>query len=163
MNNTENIGRKVWLLEDKGAYCICKKDKTYLVVAIVEPKHNLPDGSVNTDWCDHFILQREDGTLFHEREYQCVVTPDESIKDISSRFYDCLRHNHLYPDEVYPNDDAENPESIIVHIDWGDWKHDHGWCDVLMGYLGYTCGDEQVTDENGSDCYSSTHYYYKVA
>jgi hypothetical protein len=32
-----------------------------------------------------------------------------------------------------------------------------------MEYLGYASGGQIVTEENGSDCYSATHYFYKVA
>jgi hypothetical protein len=46
-----------------------------------------------------------------------------------------------------------------VHIAWGDWKHSHAWCDVLMKYLGYELVNEIVTEENGSDAYSSEHWY----
>lgn len=49
--------------------------------------------------------------------------------------------------------------SISVEIVWGDWKHDHAYCDYLMREKGYILMDEQVTEENGSDCYSSIHYY----
>lgn len=48
---------------------------------------------------------------------------------------------------------------IDVNIEWGDWKHDHAYCDELMAELGYELDNESETDEDGSDCYSSTHTY----
>ena len=51
---------------------------------------------------------------------------------------------------------------ISVEIEWGDWKHDHGYCDYLMKENGYICTDEQVTENDGSDCYSSIHNYEKI-
>ena len=48
-----------------------------------------------------------------------------------------------------------------VHISWGDWKHDHGWLDSLMGYIDYEAFNEIVTEENGSDCYSSEHIFVR--
>ena len=49
---------------------------------------------------------------------------------------------------------------ISISINWGDWKHDHLYIDQLMqGVFGLTCIKEEVTDEDGSDCYSATHYY----
>ena len=65
-----------------------------------------------------------------------------------------LHENNLYC-EVYEHING----SISVEIDWGDWKHDHAYCDYLMKERGYVLMDEQVTEENGSDCYSSIHYY----
>jgi hypothetical protein len=60
------------------------------------------------------------------------------------------------PCEVFaPKDNS----FIDVNIEWGDWKHDHLCCDKLMEELGYTLDNECVTDEDGSDCYSSTHTY----
>lgn len=50
-----------------------------------------------------------------------------------------------------------------VHIEWGDWKHDHARLDYLMANIGYMKTNEEVTDEDGSDCYSATHYYEQVA
>ena len=46
-----------------------------------------------------------------------------------------------------------------INIEDGDWKHDHGYCDYLMGELGYKCIKEEVTDEHGDDWYSSVHTY----
>ena len=46
-----------------------------------------------------------------------------------------------------------------VNIEWGDWKHDHGYCDYLMSEIGYVKINEATTEENGSDCYSAIHRY----
>lgn len=48
---------------------------------------------------------------------------------------------------------------ISICIEWGDWKHDHLYCDHLMKTLGYTCYDEEETETDGSDCYSAIHNY----
>ena len=52
-------------------------------------------------------------------------------------------------------------EQIEIEIEWGDWKHDHLCCDHIMRENGYTLINEVVTEENGSDTYSSIHYYRK--
>ena len=71
---------------------------------------------------------------------------------------------YLYDNGVSSVVDAgETAEGAVVEIEWGDWKHDHMWCDELMGYLGYTLTDEIETEENGSDCYSAERYYEKVS
>lgn len=66
--------------------------------------------------------------------------------------------NTLNKDGIY-SDVSYDDEHIMVHISWGDWKHDHLRCDYLLGNLGLTCVDVIVTEEDGSDCYSAIHYY----
>lgn len=46
-----------------------------------------------------------------------------------------------------------------ITINWGDWKHDHMFCDYLMEQKGYVRIAEVVTEEDGSDAYSSVHRY----
>lgn len=53
---------------------------------------------------------------------------------------------------------------IEVEITWGDWKHTHLRTDYLIGdYLnskGISCiKSECTTEDDGSDTYSSIHYY----
>lgn len=54
---------------------------------------------------------------------------------------------------------------LEVEINWGDWKHEHLRCNWLMEeflesqglrLLHHTC---EVTEEDGSDCYSGIHKY----
>ena len=55
----------------------------------------------------------------------------------------------------------KTPEGYNSEIEWGDWKHDHKFCDDLMRVLGYDLLQEELTEEDGSDCYSAIHYYVK--
>lgn len=73
----------------------------------------------------------------------------------------------LLDDEQVGNEVGIDPISrvIIVEITWGDWKHDHLRCDFLVGdYLNshsiHYMKDEDLTEEDGSDTYSSIHHYY---
>lgn len=71
-----------------------------------------------------------------------------------------LRDNNFYYEvDIYD-------DKIYVEITWGDWKHDHGWCDYLIEdffnkkpEIYKVIGTVNVTEENGSDCYSATHIY----
>lgn len=54
----------------------------------------------------------------------------------------------------------EAVKSIRITIR-GDWKHSHLATDWVMKNLGYTLDEEIVTEEDGSDWYSSMHYYSK--
>ena len=68
--------------------------------------------------------------------------------------------NYLNKNGVFGEID-ETDDFIIVHILWGDWKHEHAYCDYLMEKKGYKLVREKVTEQNGSDCYSSAHLYLK--
>lgn len=51
--------------------------------------------------------------------------------------------------------------TVYVEINWGDWKHEHLRCRYLMNELGYQQDYVDVTEEDGSDCYSAIHTYIK--
>lgn len=65
-----------------------------------------------------------------------------------------FKEHNLFVDEI-----SEDKGHIVISIDWGDWKHEHGYCDYLMTQLGYIVVSQHVTEEDGSDCYSADHYY----
>lgn len=150
----EKIGKSVWTLEGNHGIFHINKGQKYLVVGVVEPHHTLPDGSINNDWDNHLVLQAEDGAITSKMDCYCVVCPDESIKDIDRRIDKYLSDNMVYGD-VYTTTEGQ----IMVYISFGDWKHEHGWCDELMGYIGYGYDDAIVTEEDGSDTFSAERYY----
>ena len=70
---------------------------------------------------------------------------------------------YLKENEIF-GEVAEWNNQIVISIEWGDWKHDHAYLDYLVtNYLilkgiGYVAS-EVVDEEDGSDCYSATHYF----
>ena len=68
-----------------------------------------------------------------------------------------MRNNSLHG-EVY--DESDNV--VAVEIIWGDWKHNHLRLDWLvqkeMPELKKV--QEEVTEEDGSDCYCAIHRFY---
>lgn len=104
------------------------------------------------DWCQHYIIRDKDGNEKEIREVDCVATPRENCSCEDERIAKFLEDNGVYA-EVY------TPHIIVNVLINGDWKHDHRWGDVLMGYLGYKKVNEEVTEENGSDWYGSIHRY----
>ena len=56
----------------------------------------------------------------------------------------------------------ERNNVVAVEITWGDWKHQHAHLDYLikeqMPELKKVV--EEVTEEDGSDCYSAIHRFY---
>lgn len=69
-----------------------------------------------------------------------------------------LRNGKLYG-EVQTTADGK----IAIDIEWGDWKHEHGYLKYLMKQNGYIHLGEEVTEEDGSDCYSASHTFMFLA
>lgn len=149
------IGRKVHRLVKKNENSIfytLDKEHTYEIVRV------LGYDEVKNDYCRHFIIK--DAVVQMEvREFECVFIPD-TTKEETDMLYHYLKDNGVYADVFHYT--TEVP-AIVVSIYWGDWKHQHGWAEDLMGYLGYTEIGNKVTEENGSDCYSADHYFIKSA
>jgi hypothetical protein len=160
-----NNGTKVWILEE-GHYGIhhINKEKKWFVVGKIARNEILPNGKVNDDYDYHYLLLSEDGkTKTSVLNWYCVACPDEK-REGADQIYNYLKDNGIYCEDVYTNKFYEMEKGeIAVSISWGDWKHDHGWCDMLMGYIGYDRVGLVVTEEDGSDCYSADHFYSKVA
>ena len=51
--------------------------------------------------------------------------------------------------------------ALCIYIQFGDWKKDHEYIDYIMGQNCYVKIDEEITREDGSDCYDSIHCYRK--
>ena len=147
---TNPIGKAVYELIERNYSWNIDKSKTHTITAV--KKYD----EVN-DYCNHYVIKDEQGNEKEVREYAVVFCPDPAIKNEDERLAKCLSDNGIYAD-VYTNSEGQ----VLVSISWGDWKHEHGWCRSLMGYLGYTEDDVIVTEDNGSDCYSAEHYFSKV-
>ena len=75
--------------------------------------------------------------------------------------YDIIQ-KHLRDNESdYSSIWIGNNGIVSILVEWGDWKHSHAYLDYIMKQIGYTLLDEQITEEDGSDCYSSVHLYRK--
>ena len=61
--------------------------------------------------------------------------------------------------ELYYDYSIRIDGTIEVNVEWGDWKHDHSYLDYIMKNNGYSLKSEIVTEEDGSDCYSSIHLF----
>lgn len=75
------------------------------------------------------------------------MTIQEKIEDVFKR------HDIEYDYDVTSKSECE------ISINWGDWKHDHAYMDYLMKVNGFVKTNEEITEEDGSDCYSSIHFY----
>lgn len=133
----EKIGRKVYEFVENGYDCKLNTEKVYTIVGHTDLQYTIRDEEGN------------EKTLYY---WNVLVLPKWELNE-EQRIDDYLKNNGLYP-EVW-----KSGSEIIVSIDWGDWKHDHIWCRTAMGYIGYKEVGGQVTEENGSDCYSAEHYF----
>lgn len=146
------IGKKVNLLEDYG---FCSKKMTDEVCEIVSV---VPWSKEMNDWCEHYIVRKPDGTEVEIREVECVFSPNKE-KQTDYMIHDFLDDNGVWA-EVW-NLISDGGVAVAVDISWGDWKHQHLWARDLMSYIGYVEIGNKVTEEDGSDCYSATHYFVK--
>lgn len=81
----------------------------------------------------------------------------EAVRTAIEDIYKFLNDNKLYPDDIYQFEDLP---AIAVHLRWGDWKHEHLRLKYLMTEVrDYFYVRSETTDEDGSDCYSATHYF----
>lgn len=145
-----NIGKKVYELVEVGTWdYTINKEKIYTIVGY---KSSEECG----DYESHYVIKDEDGNEKEVETSEVVFCPNDSYKG------DEQLHKYLYDNDVYAEVYTNSAGEVEVDIEWGDWKHEHGWCVTLMGYLGYVQDDEQVTEEDGSDCYSARHYFTKA-
>ena len=64
--------------------------------------------------------------------------------------------------KIYGEVETTADGKITVDIEWGDWKHEHGYLKYLMNQNGYIHLGQEVTEEDGSDCYSASHTFMFV-
>ena len=143
----KTIGTKVRLILNEKTMT----DKDYTIIGIKSYDEV-------KDWCDHYIVRGEDGEEREIRQYECVFPPKKN-KYEDCTIQDFLDDNGVWA-EVYTG--YKGLPVVCVGISWGDWKHEHGAADYLMQLLGYGKIGENLTEEDGSDCYSSTHYFIKT-
>ena len=77
----------------------------------------------------------------------------DKIREIQTAF----KEVRLSVEAIYQIEENE----ILVCISWGDWTHEHLACEQIMKKLGYIQVQEVITEDNGSDCYSSEHTFIK--
>lgn len=76
------------------------------------------------------------------------------MEAIKQKVKEIFKKNNLTYDYEVMNDKA-----VSVTIYWGDWKHDHLCLEQIMKQEGLSSLGHDVTEEDGSDCYSAIHYF----
>ena len=145
----KRIGKRVWLFENVSGWCArLVKDKVWVVESVHEPEG---------DFYDYYLTVSNGDEKRNVYYYDTVVLPEDN-EDEQYRIEKYLADNGFYFESICKEEIVGVP-LYRISISWGDWKHDHGWLDSLMGYLGYEAFNEIVTEENGSDCYSADHIF----
>lgn len=118
---------------------------------------NEPEVEVSSEDTEHKELP-SDNT--HEEESLKEELSQEELKNLGYELEDHFSKLGVFY-EIWPCDN----NSLCVEISWGDWKHDHLWCDYEVKNFLKSKGhevvsyDTQVTEEDGSDTYSAIHSY----
>lgn len=79
----------------------------------------------------------------------------ERLKLIYNKVEEVFKNNDLYYDWGFDYCTGV----VEIYVEWGDRKHDHICLRNTMQENGFALLGEEVTEEDGSDTYSSTHYY----
>lgn len=84
----------------------------------------------------------------------------------TSVYNDCMKIEHKLSESgimasVYSTNFNGLP-AVAVEICWGDWKHDHARAQYIIRNMGFCLLDSEVTEENGSDCYSAIHTFADI-
>jgi hypothetical protein len=118
------------------------------IILISQPIANACDVN-DVDCLSHFSLV--------ECEQICDVTFRQYHKREYHRVQAYLNKNNADYDDL-----TQTTKGFEISVNWGDWKHSHIFLDHLMKELGYTLINEEITEENGDDAYSSIHVYMKI-
>lgn len=98
--------------------------------------------------------------VLHFSLTECKQILDKVVEQISKReyekIYNMLRVTGADFDEIY-----QLEEQVEISVIWEDWRHSHIFLNNIMRNLGYSLIDEQITETDNSDCYSSIHIYKK--
>lgn len=80
-------------------------------------------------------------------------------QNAEAKIYEALKADRIYA-EVCTDMELGETAVIAVNISWGDWKHEHLRADwIIREAFGVECIGTEVTEEDGSDCYSAIHRY----
>ena len=119
----------------------------YIKLDLEEPEYNyFTVGGVEVAYKSH-------------EEAKANMKNDYSMENFVEEIRNYLQENDIYS-EVYVESDGK----LAVHISDGDWKHEHLYTDRMVSKFFFNKGllvdtETQVTEQDGSDCYSATHYY----
>jgi len=163
--NRENIGLYLDdILKDRKLVGHCDtqvRDRVYAQLDRYSPRildvKELDDGKkwqYSIGGVDVPYTSYEDAKAHMKDDYKITDYRDELQKYIDK---ETGRPQTFFVDETFD-------DRLVISINWGDWKHEHGYADYLVKKFFMDKGlgievEEEITDEDGSDTYSADHYY----
>lgn len=106
--------------------------------------------------------------VIKEYNEDTITINDVDLADLEKFIVKKLDENSLWIDDIAVYEE-EDDIHIDITINWGDWKHEHRRLDFIMYDIIYEYNpkltkdlykvNEIITEEDGSDTYSSIHYY----
>ena len=131
MYGIENrVGKRVWLFENVSGWCTrLVKDKVWVVESVHEPEG---------DFYDYYLTVSNGDEKRNVFYYDTVVLPEDN-EDEQYRIEKFLSDNGFYFEDIC--------EERIIDVP------------LYRISIRYEAFNEIVTEENGSDCYSSDHFF----
>lgn len=148
----------IFMVQNRYDYCVElgleKQAKSILQSRGIDIKGNqcieTPYSALTGAYIDLYNLTREENESFKLKEdYNSDLETERKVQ----KYLD----DHNLWGEVSVQDGT-----VYVEIHWGDWKHDHWYCQDLMSELGYVLVGKEITEEDGSDTFSAIHTYEKL-
>ena len=149
---------------------------TALINIVFTPQIREYAPSIIDDFCKDIVKERRNKSkekllyrkYIHDSDtflpaIELVRSFDESLKEDYNSDLEIERKVQKYLDDHNLWGEVSVQDgTVYVEIHWGDWKHDHWYCQDLMSELGYVLVDKEVTEEDGSDTFSAIHTYEKM-
>ena len=78
----------------------------------------------------------------------------DKFNEIQGKLWETLERD-VWVEDIWPHHELP---IICIEIS-GDWKHDHLRADYLLKQLGGVSFGEKITEDDGTDSYTSIHYF----
>lgn len=117
-----------------------------VIDGIREAIDKMPD-----EWVAEF-LKVQNGDVVELVNESVIESEDRNLVNEVDKL---LNDNNLY----YNVFDAED-NTVAIEVE-GDWKHDHAYLNNFMQEHGFVFNGEDSVENNGTDFYTSTHYFKK--
>ena len=133
-----------------------------------EIKEDDPMAEDEEDWFNNLTdLLYDLNDLYKNESLKEDFSEDNLIKGTHNTYRELADalEDYLHDKKIYNNVDIEDDGAFSIYVDWGDWKHEHArldyYVDDFLRDEELTCdSEEEVTEDDGQDTYSSIHRSY---
>ena len=133
--------------------------KTFNIPSIVDSlKADVESGKITIRQAAEELFEAGWMNFIDETKTKELLKIQETVAMSKADKINEIMRKHNLHGEAYD----ESDRVVAVEIHWGDWKHNHlrlKWL-VEEGMPDLKKVQEEVTEENGTDCYSAIHRFY---